>query len=141
MSTPISTAARFSPHPWAARARTLAAVYLLVLFAATHIPLESHGGPTHADKIVHYAAYASLTVLVLLGWRLTIGRLQARHYFAVWIAGTLYGVFDEVTQTPVGRTADVNDWAADVLGIVTGLLLFRVGSALIDWIQRKIAVG
>src|SRR5688572_22333236 len=106
MSAPNPHAAR-PVSRWAARARTLAAIYLLVLFAATHMPFESHGGISYSDKVVHYAAYAILTVLVLLGWQLTIGVLQPKHYFAVWLVGTLYGAIDEVTQIPVGRTADV----------------------------------
>jgi VanZ family protein len=114
----------------AARARTLAIVYCLVLFVGTHIPLEQAKAlPEVSDKWIHYAAYAVLTVLVLAGWELTIGVLQPKHYFAVWLAGVLYGAFDEVSQTPVGRHCDMNDWMADVLGVVCGLLIYRLGRA------------
>ena len=114
----------------AARARTLALVYLIVLFIGTHLPLEQAEAlaPSN-DKSIHFAAYAVLTVLVLTGWELTIGVLQPKHYFAVWLAGVLYGAFDEISQTPVGRMCDMNDWMADVLGIVGGLLAFRLGRA------------
>ena len=122
----------------ASRARTLAAVYFLVLCTATHIPLDQSQIDV-SDKIVHFASYALLTVLVLTGWEFTIGGLAAKHYFAVWLAGTIYGAIDEITQIPVGRNGDVNDWAADVLGIIAGLLLFRVGSAalyrLVAWME------
>jgi VanZ family protein len=114
----------------AARARTLAIVYFIVLFIGTHIPLDRVEELASAnDKWIHYGAYAVLTVLVLTGWELTIGLLQPKHYFAVWLAGVLYGAFDEASQTPVGRTCDMNDWMADVLGIICGLLLFRIGRA------------
>jgi VanZ family protein len=63
---------------------------------------------------------------VLVGWELTSGVLQAKHYFAMWLAGTMYATFDELTQIPVGRTCDVNDWAMDVLGIACGLVAFQV---------------
>jgi VanZ family protein len=122
----------------ASRARTLAAVYFLVLCTATHIPLEQSQVDV-SDKIVHFASYALLTVLVLAGWEFTIGLLEPKHYFAVWLAGTIYGAIDEITQIPVGRHGDVNDWAADVLGIIAGLLLYRVGSAalyrVIAWME------
>lgn len=114
----------------ASRARTLAVVYFIVLFIGTHIPLDRVEELASAnDKWIHYGAYAVLTVLVLTGWELTIGLLQPKHYFAVWLAGVLYGAFDEASQTPVGRTCDMNDWMADVLGIVCGLLIFRLGRA------------
>ncbi len=117
----------------AAHARTLAAFYFVVLFIGTHLPIppEAFSVIDNKDKLVHFAGYAVLTLVVLAGWELTIGRLQPKHYFAVWFAGTLYGAFDEITQAYVGRSCDVNDWVADVLGVVIGLLLFRVASAVV----------
>jgi VanZ family protein len=102
-----------------------------MLVIGTHLPGTVHD-PVAAvsDKWVHFAAYAALTVLVLAGWELTIGVLQPKHYFAVWLVGTLYGAFDEITQIPVSRTCDVHDWVSDVLGLVCGLLVYRVGRAL-----------
>lgn len=115
----------------ALRARTLAIVYFAILFIATHIPIPSSpGASTTFDKWFHFGGYAVLTILVLAGWELTIGALQPKHYFAVWLVGTLYGAIDEITQIPVSRTCDVNDWAADVLGIVMGMLVYRLARAL-----------
>ncbi|MBX3433809.1 MAG: VanZ family protein [Pirellulales bacterium] len=115
---------------YAVRARTLAVAYFLVLATATHWPDVSTGGFSLSDKVIHLGAYLMLTVLTLLGWELTIGRLEPKHFFAVWLAGTLYGILDEVLQTPVGRDCDVHDWLADVLGIVLGLLVYQAGRAL-----------
>lgn len=115
----------------ASRARTLAIVYFALLFLATHIPISSHSSVTYSDKWFHFGGYAVLSICVLAGWELTIGVLQPKHYFAVWLVGTLYGAFDEITQIPVSRTSDVNDWIADVLGIVTGLLVYRMARALL----------
>ena len=111
----------------AARARTLAAVYLAVLFVSTHMPTPDVGVDVAGlDKLIHLWAYAILTFAVMLGWEMTVGALQAKHYFAVWLVGVVYGMFDEATQIPVGRTADMNDWLADVAGIVLGLIAFRI---------------
>lgn len=116
----------------AARARTLAIVYFIVLFIGTHVPMDAAEAiETVPDKWLHLTGYAGLTVLVLAGWELTIGVLEPKHYFAVWLAGVVYGVFDEISQTPMGRTCDMNDWMADVLGIVCGLLAFRLGRTLL----------
>jgi VanZ family protein len=115
----------------ASRARSLAIVYFAMLFIATHIPAPSHDLSSLSDKWFHFGGYAVLTVCVLAGWELTIGVLQAKHYFAVWLVGTLYGAIDEITQIPVSRTCDVNDWAADALGIVSGMLVYRLARALL----------
>lgn len=111
-------------HRFASRARTLAIVYLCVLFTATHIPSLPAVGVSLSDKVEHFFAYGLLTIFVLAGWELSIGVLQAKHYFAVWLAGTLYAIVDEATQIPVGRTCDVHDWAADVFGILAGMIAF-----------------
>lgn len=108
----------------ASRARTLAIVYVVILFTATHVPTPTTFGFSWMDKVEHFCAYSTLTLFVLVGWELTVGELQAKHYFAMWLAGTFYAAFDEITQIPVGRTCDVNDWAADLLGIAIGLIAF-----------------
>lgn len=118
----------------AARARTLAAVYFATLFISTHIPTPNVGVDVAGlDKLLHLSAYAFLTFAVMLGWEMTVGALQAKHYFAVWLVGAVYGMVDEATQIPVGRTADMNDWLADVAGIVLGLIAFRVSRV---WVYR-----
>jgi VanZ family protein len=110
----------------ARRARTLALVYFVILFVGTHIPATAVGNPNLWDKGFHFGGYALLTICVLAGWELTVGLLQARHFFAVWFAGVLYAAFDEWTQIPVGRTCDMNDWLADVLGIVGGIVIYQL---------------
>jgi VanZ family protein len=117
----------------AARARTLALVYLAALFLATHLPMR-HGSLSNSDKLYHFGGYAVLTLCVLAGWELTIGVLEAKHYFAVWLVGVLYAAFDEITQIPVGRQCDANDWMADVLGIVAGLVAFRLFRRAYYWV-------
>ena len=113
----------------ARRARTLALFYFVVLFAATHVPAPPSSVVSVNDKLLHFGGYAVLTICVLVCWELTIGYLEPKHYFAVWLVGILYGAVDEITQVPVRRTCDVNDWIADVLGVVCGLLVYRLARA------------
>ena len=64
------------------------------------------------------------------GWR------GAARYAPVLLVAALYGVMDELSQPPVGRTADPVDWVADMLGATTGFLVFL----LLRWILKQIAV-
>ena len=118
------------PNPprrsYAQRARTLAAIYFVLLATATHLPTVPQSLMVASDKVHHFVAYALLAICVLAGWELTIGKLEPKHYFAVWLAGTLYGIVDEFTQIPVGRSCDVHDWLADVCGVVSGLIAYQV---------------
>jgi len=127
----------------AAFARYGTVLLLLALFVATHYP--GHALPYRfatADKIAHCLAYLALAFSALTSWELTIGQLRPHHYFTVWLVGTLYGAFDEVTQIAVGRHCDVRDWMADILGIVIGLTLFRLLRPLFyRWINFKATVS
>ncbi|MEM9659906.1 MAG: VanZ family protein [Planctomycetota bacterium] len=120
------------------RARTLAVFYTFVLFLATHLPLAAPEGVSNIDKWYHLGAYLTLTMTVLLCWELTAGLLKARHYFSVWLAGTFYAAFDEYTQIPVGRTCDMLDWVADVVGILCGIVAFQTWRG---WIYALVDAG
>ncbi len=113
-------------------ARAVTVLLLVVLFVATHYP--GHAIPHRiaaADKLAHCLAYMTLAFSVLTSWDLAIGLLRPQHYFTVWLVGTLYGAFDELTQIPVGRHCDALDWVSDIVGLVVGLTLFRLLRPLI----------
>ena len=107
-------------------ARYATGLLLLAMFVGTHVPGSFSSGITYSDKVLHALAFLSLTLLLLLSWELSAGVLQPQHYFAVWLFCTLYGAFDEITQIPVGRTCDGLDWLADLVGILVGLVLYRL---------------
>ena len=119
----LELAARFS--------RYFSVLLLVAMFVGTHIPTENVPGIGMSDKLVHFGAYLALSLSVLVSWELSVGVLQPPHYFAVWLAGTLYGAIDEITQTPFGRTCDGSDWLADVAGLIVGLILFQIVRPLI----------
>lgn len=99
---------------------------LVAMFIGTHLPAHVSPGWSFSDKVIHFFAFMTLTICLLASWELSTGVLQPQHYFAVWLFGTLYGVFDEITQIPVGRVCDGMDWLADVAGIVIGLIIYRL---------------
>jgi len=107
-------------------ARLGSGLMLLAMFAGTHYPGDMQLSYSPSDKTMHFVCYLVLTVLVLASWELSTGLLRPAHYFFVWLSGTIYGVVDELTQIPVGRTCSMSDWLADVIGIVAGLILFRL---------------
>ena len=115
----------------AAVMRLLTMGLLIVMFVGTHIPSPVQTEISANDKAIHFWAYLSLSFFLLASWELSVGRLKPIHYFTVWLVCTLYGAFDEITQIPVGRTGDSMDWLFDVMGAVTGLLVFRLVRPLI----------
>src|SRR5689334_14353646 len=108
----------------------LLAGYWLSLFVATHVPhVPIEFASPNADKWEHLSAYGFLAFLLAarqslwqpLNWK-GFGRIAA--------IVALYGIFDELTQIPVGRHADVMDWFADICGCALGLAAFAAVHAV-----------
>lgn len=109
----------------------LVAGYWLALFVATHVPrIPAALTMPGADKWQHLAAYAILALL--LAARQSLGqRLNGMRLCRIAAIVAVYGVFDELTQIPVGRHADVKDWYADVVGCMLGLAVFAMVRAIL----------
>ena len=104
----------------------LVAGYWLALFVATHVPhVPAAFAMPGADKWEHLGAYATLAFL-LAGRQCVCHRVDWKSLCRIALGVALYGVFDELTQIPVGRHADVADWLADVFGCLFGLALFAI---------------
>lgn len=122
-----------SPPPSATkRARVLAvvtAVYWLLLFTATHVPVPGSWAPggdrqTIFDKVEHTVAFAGLALL-LAATGAAFQQPLLRLIPAVLTAIGVYGAVDELTQQFVPtRSPDVLDWFADMLGASLGILAF-----------------
>lgn len=97
-----------------------AAAWAAVLFFLSAIP-DIPGvvtWPPHADKVAHLGLYGVLGAALGFGWARS--PRPVRHLLLLGI-GALYGVTDEIHQVYVpGRTPDVADWAADVVGVLVG---------------------
>ena len=100
--------------------------YWLALFVATHLPhVPAPFAAPGADKWEHLGAYGTLAFLLAIRQSF---RQESNWKSLVRIAAiaALYGMFDELTQIPVGRHADVMDWFADVTGSIIGLAAFAM---------------
>lgn len=112
----------------------LTGLYWAVLFTLTHLPPNRlPHGPSN-DKLEHFAAYMVLSFMLgVTLWQAFPARRRMIP-LAVFAAAALYGVFDEFTQIPVGRDAELLDWCADVAGAgVAAIVLF----ALQHWLSRR----
>ena len=118
----------------AAKAGLLLGLWWLAAFTATHMPMpDGEDDLDHWDKVAHFSMYAGLALLAsvwLIGRRRLPGCRTAAAIAAVLFC---YAVFDELTQIPVGRDADVWDAVADMCGVAAGL----GGFAALRWLWRR----
>ena len=99
----------------------LTLIVLLALTVAMLWPLDQQPpAPAGSDKIVHFIAFAALSF--------PLARTGRFGLLPVFISASAFGGIIEVIQPSFNRSADINDWIADVVGVVLGIgcgLLYR----------------
>ena len=77
-------------------------------------------GPDGTDKLVHLIAFAALAF--------PLARTSRFGLVPVFVGASAFGGIIELIQPSFNRSADVNDWIADTVGVVIGIgcgLLYR----------------
>ncbi|MDA9998566.1 VanZ family protein [Planktomarina temperata] len=99
----------------------LTIIVTLTLTVAMLWPMDQPPpAPEGSDKLVHFMAFAALAFPLARTGR--IGLLP------VFIGASAFGGAIELIQPSFNRSADVNDWIADTVGVVLGIgcgLLYR----------------
>ena len=99
----------------------LTIIMTLTLTVAMLWPIEAPPpAPEGSDKLVHFIAFAALALPLAQTGR--IGLLP------VFVGASAFGGAIELIQPSFNRSADINDWIADVVGVVLGIgcgLLYR----------------
>ena len=84
-------------------------------------PLEAPPpAPEGSDKLVHFIAFAALAF--------PLARTGRFGLLPVFIGASAFGGAIELVQPSFNRSADINDWIADIIGVVLGIgcgLLYR----------------
>ena len=93
----------------------------LTLTVAMLWPLEAPPpAPEGSDKLVHFIAFAALAF--------PLARTGRFGLLPVFIGASGFGGAIELIQPSFNRSADVNDWVADIVGVALGIgcgLLYR----------------
>ena len=99
----------------------LTLIVTLTLTVAMLWPLQAPPpAPEGSDKLMHLAAFAALAF--------PLARTGRFGLLPVFIGASAFGGAIELIQPSFNRSADVNDWVADVVGVTLGIglsLLYR----------------
>ena len=99
----------------------LTIIVTLTLSVAMLWPLEAPPpAPEGSDKLVHLAAFAALAF--------PLARTGRFGLLPVFVGASAFGGVIELIQPSFNRSADVNDWVADIVGVMLGIglgLLYR----------------
>jgi hypothetical protein len=123
--------------------RAMSVLALLVILGATLVPSDwlwiddpSFDFPV-SDKWMHGITFTALSL-----W--FSGQYARSSYWRIALGLLAFGILIEIAQRAVGyRSADLLDLAADLAGIVAGILIALTGAGgwtpkLEDWLQHQI---
>jgi len=81
----------------------------------------------HADKVIHLCMYAGFTFLLLWAWS---QKFTGIRQLIPLLAIILWGLLMEAIQglTHLGRTFDLTDELANILGFLPGWVCWRIVS-------------
>ena len=98
-------------------------IYWPLIFWLTHIPVPDVARQSGmSDKTMHVLAYFVLTFLVWFAISpYEKARWNTKKIWMILAIVACYGAADEILQGRVGRSADVLDFFADLLGVVFAL--------------------
>jgi|MDSW01.2.fsa_nt_gb VanZ family protein len=89
-------------------------IVTLILTVVLLWPLDQPPpGPEWVDKIAHFIAFAALALPLACTGRFSL--------LPIFILSISFGGVIELLQPNFSRDADVNDWIADIAGVLTGI--------------------
>lgn len=106
---------------WLRRCTIAAAVgWTVLMIVGSSIPsVPKEIAPLFAfDKILHFIEYAGFSWL----WGLVVRTrfpdlLRGRTWLMIVVIGAIWGGLDEIYQGEIGRSRDLFDWVADLIGV------------------------
>lgn len=85
------------------------------------IPVSTNSSLPHVDKLAHFGTFFLLSILLLFAYKL------GRPFLTTVLVMALFGLGIEVLHLYVpGRVFSLYDFAADILGIIAALIVFRM---------------
>lgn len=110
-------------HRPSRRVRTVIWItYWFILFILTHMPvMRTVSLPQFSDKVVHFVMFFLLAFIG--GWRYRTKPMAGLRGLFLWtVIYIAYAGFDEWLQQFVGRSTSLNDFWANLAGIVVATL-------------------
>ena len=86
------------------------ALTIAMLWPLDTLPAAADG----SDKVIHLLAFAALSF--------PLARTGRFGLLSVFVGASAFGGLIEVIQPTFNRSADINDWMADIVGVVLGIL-------------------
>ena len=99
-------------------------IFSFTVLVLSAMPGSINHSIQHLDKFAHFGTFFLLSILMLLAYKLN------RPFFTTLLVMAIFGLGIEVLHLYVPRRVfSMYDFAADLLGIMAALILFRILSS------------
>lgn len=104
-----------------------AIAWAVIILVGTSLPRVPGPDVDNADKLAHLIAYFVLGALVARAFRGGTKLDRAQWAGLTVVAGSLYGLLDELHQIPLPeRSCSAGDLVADVAGVALGVVMIML---------------
>jgi|YelNatPaOPRAMG01_1025707.scaffolds.fasta_scaffold05117_7 VanZ family protein len=104
-----------------------AVLYCALIFFLSSKSLKIHLHFIYWDKGAHWIEFLVLGFLLAIGFFHNFPGATFLNIYLTFMTGIFIGLTDELHQKFVpGRQCDWKDWIADIIGILTGLIIYLV---------------
>ncbi len=100
-------------------------IFILSTMPSDTVKEDSWYSFQHADKIVHFIMYLTLSVIILSDYNKK-NRPTIIKYIMVFVFAAIYGGIIEILQGTIfeTRSADIYDFAVNMVGAISGCIIF-----------------
>jgi VanZ family protein len=109
--------------------------YWLLILTLTSLPGNDMPDVKISDKIEHLLAFGGLGFLLHLSLRIQdkFSTIKKMPWLFSILFVALYAAFDELHQLFIpGRSCDINDWIADMIGVTIGVGIMALLMVVFD---------
>lgn len=109
---------------------------LAIIYFSNQETVEFLNDPFYLeDKILHFIAYFIYGLTIQFALINSTNYNTKKYYLTIILIGSLFGMTDEIHQYFIaGRSSDILDWIADLLGVSFSLILKNV----ILWLRNRV---
>lgn len=109
---------------------------LAIIYFSNQETVEFLNDPFYMeDKILHFTAYFIYGLTIQFALINSTNYNSKKYYITIVLIGALFGLTDEIHQYFIpGRSSDILDWIADLLGICFSLVFKNA----ILWLRNRV---
>ncbi len=103
-------------------------ILVLCTLPGKDIPHNGWMDRIHMDKLVHFGLFGGIVFFLALGYYRQKKHISPLTLFVFVLSAAMYGLAIEFIQKyfAIDRSFDMNDVAADTLGAIAGVWVFRL---------------